>query len=206
MFELEYPTSFRHLLKILWTIHEKKAFALSNPDGYFYLLYLKMLAKFFFCNFVISGGVVMGISVYSNSKGNGDLDIDQSSWYDLTSLSFSLDDQLVYYISLIMAIFTTVLAYLFMLDFCDEMTRFEFQPDQKIMDQFIQMHTLMIKGINPNMSPEKAMSGIGKVFSLRFGSKNILRIQVFRPVQNLKKIVGKRKNMKKKLKKAKKSN
>lgn len=126
IFKLEYPTSFRHLLKILWQIHEKKAFALSNPDGYFYLVYLKMLIKFFLCNFVISSGVVMGICYYSNSKGKGDLDIDQSSWYDLTQLSFSLDDQLVYYVSLIMAIFSTILAYLFMLDFCDEMSRFEF--------------------------------------------------------------------------------
>jgi hypothetical protein len=34
----------------------------------------------------------------------------------------------------------------------------------------------MIKGINTNLSPESAERGIGKVFSLRFGPKNILKI------------------------------
>ena len=34
----------------------------------------------------------------------------------------------------------------------------------------------MIKGINQDISIESAEKGIGKVFSLRFGDKNILKI------------------------------
>lgn len=41
---------------------------------------------------------------------------------------------------------------------------------------------------------------------MRFGAKNILKIQVFRPVADLKKIINKRKNFKRKLKKTKKQN
>lgn len=74
------------------------------------------------------------------------------------------------------------------------------------MDQFIQLHTLLIKGINPNISPESAERGIGKVFSLRFGASNILKIQLFRPFENIKKLVKKRKVIKKKLQKALKQN
>lgn len=68
------------------------------------------------------------------------------------------------------------------------------------------MHTLMIKGINPNISPEKAQNGIGKVFALRFGARNILKIQVFRPIQKLHQYVEKRKKALRKLKKVKKAN
>jgi len=70
------------------------------------------------------------------------------------------------------------------------------------MDQFIQLHTLLIKGINPKISPESAERGIGKVFSLRFGIQNILKIQVFRPFEDIKKLVKRRKFLKKKLAKA----
>jgi len=44
------------------------------------------------------------------------------------------------------------------------------------------MHTLMIRGINTNISPESAERGIGKVFAFRFGADNILKIQVFRSI------------------------
>ena len=74
------------------------------------------------------------------------------------------------------------------------------------MDQFIQMHTLMIKGINPNVSPETASRGIAKVFAPRFGAHNILKVQLFRPFENIKLLIKKRKQMKKKLKKVIKAN
>jgi len=33
---------------MLWQIDEKSLFQLSNPDGYFYLLFLKISGLFFF--------------------------------------------------------------------------------------------------------------------------------------------------------------
>lgn len=71
--QLEYPESFWHLMKILWNLQEIKAFALSNPDGYFYLLYLRTIIKFLIFNFFISGATMISICYYSNKKGQGDL-------------------------------------------------------------------------------------------------------------------------------------
>ena len=68
------------------------------------------------------------------------------------------------------------------------------------------MHTLLIKGINPNISTDKAERGIGKVFTLRFGKANILKIQLFRPTQNIRQLIKARSQFKKKLNKAKKLN
>jgi hypothetical protein len=64
----------------------------------------------------------------------------------------------------------------------------------------------MIKGINKNISPESAERGIGKVFSLRFGPKSILKIQIFRNIGNINKLIKSRKIQKKMLNKAKKFN
>jgi len=60
---VEYPEGFGHLLQLLWTKNEKKMFSLSNPDGYFYLFYLKTLLKFFSVNLIISG-VTMSLVCY----------------------------------------------------------------------------------------------------------------------------------------------
>lgn len=52
---LEYPKSLTHLLKILYRTNEKKLLSLSNPDGYFYLYYIKTCIRFFFFVILISG-------------------------------------------------------------------------------------------------------------------------------------------------------
>ena len=68
------------------------------------------------------------------------------------------------------------------------------------------MHTVMIKGINKNITPDAAVKGISKVFSLRFGAKNILKIQIFRQTGNITQLMKDRKSYKKKYLKAKKFN
>lgn len=44
---VEHPKNLSHLIKILWKTDEKKQLSLSNPDGFFYLYYLKTLIKLF---------------------------------------------------------------------------------------------------------------------------------------------------------------
>ena len=41
---LERPNSWSSLVKILYTVDEKKYLKVSNQDGFFYLLYLKHCA------------------------------------------------------------------------------------------------------------------------------------------------------------------
>ena len=43
----------------------------------------------------------------------------------------------------------------------------------------------MIKGINKDISVEYAQKAIRDVFSLRFGPKNIIKIQLYRPIGNI---------------------
>ena len=64
----------------------------------------------------------------------------------------------------------------------------------------------MLIGINQEISPETAEKGIKKVFSHRFGESNILKIQLFKPFQNIRKPVKSKKILKKKLKRVIKAN
>lgn len=59
----------------------------------------------------------------------------------------------------------------------------------------------MIHCVNPNISVQKAERGIKKVFSLRFGAANILKIQLFKPTGNINKLAAERIALKKQLKK-----
>lgn len=55
----------------------------------------------------------------------------------------------------------------------------------------------MIHCVNTNISVEKAERGIKKVFSLRFGAANILKIQLFKPTANINKLGAERIALKK---------
>ncbi len=43
----------------------------------------------------------------------------------------------------------------------------------------------MIKGINKDISVNYGSKAIRKVFSLRFGTKNIVKVQMFKPILDI---------------------
>jgi len=47
LFNLKRPESWKECLTQLWSLEEFELFKINNPDGYFYLLYLKKCAYFF---------------------------------------------------------------------------------------------------------------------------------------------------------------
>ena len=198
---MEYPTGFSHLLEILYKTDEKKMLSLSNPDGYFYLFYIKTCIKLFASIIFLSSSWLCYIC-YSSAS----IKYPTRSFVRQISLPLALLHENTYIAALIFTFISSMIAYYFLFNFCQEMSQFEFQPDQQVMDQFIQLHTVMIKGINKNISPESAERGIGKVFSLRFGHKQILKIQIFRNIGNINKLIKSRKIQKKLLNKAKKYN
>ena len=124
----------------------------------------------------------------------------------MISLPSTLLTQKVYFVALVLTFVVSAFAYYVLYEFCDEMSQFEFQPDQQILDQYIQLHTVMIHGINTNITMERAERGIRKVFSLRFGAHNILKIQLFRPTKNVNKLVKERIQVRKLLKRAERRN
>jgi hypothetical protein len=133
----------------------------------------------FFCitNLIVTP--LIGYMFYSSNKKQLEFEssrFDKMSILQFYSLPTALLNENVYLISLIATFVITIIAYISLIDFCNVMSSFEFQPDQQIMDQFIQLHTILIRGINTKISPESAERGIGKVFSQRFGHKNILKI------------------------------
>lgn len=65
--EMEYPTGFIHLMKILLRTDEKKMLALSNPDGYFYLIYIKTCIKLFALIILLSSSW-LGYVCYSSAS------------------------------------------------------------------------------------------------------------------------------------------
>ena len=67
--DLEYPTSLGHLIQILFKTDEKKMLGLSNPDGYFYLYYIKTCIKFFSIVILAGGFPTAYICHKTNTNG-----------------------------------------------------------------------------------------------------------------------------------------
>ena len=78
------------------------------------------------------------------------------------------DSPQLYLVGLILTFVLSTIAYWQLYNLAAQMAEFEFQPDLQLRDQFIQLHTVMIKGINRDISAETAAKGLKKVFSMRF--------------------------------------
>ena len=53
------------------------------------------------------------------------------------SLPISLENRKIYLMALMFTFIVSALAYYMLIEFCNEMSQFEFQPDQQVMDQYI---------------------------------------------------------------------
>lgn len=114
---MEYPTGLFHLIQILFKTNEKKMLALSNPDGYFYLYYIKTCIKCFFCIMVFSGIWMSFISYSSVSKK-----YPSKSFMKQISLPNALFNDNVYLAALVFTFISAMIAYYFLYDFCYEMS------------------------------------------------------------------------------------
>jgi len=60
----------------------------------------------------------------------------------------ALQDQKIMKLMLLMSVFFAILAYIFLFNYCNEMRKFEFQPQENVMDKYIASHSLIIRGVN----------------------------------------------------------
>jgi hypothetical protein len=119
--EMEYPTGIWHLLKILFKTDEKKMLSLSNPDGYFYLYYIKTCIKLFATIILLSSFWLSYICYSSVSKKYPNKSIMKQ-----ISLPNALFHENTYIAALIFTFISSLIAYYFLFDFCQEMSQFEF--------------------------------------------------------------------------------
>lgn len=118
---MEYPTGFSHLLQILYKTDEKKMLSLSNPDGYFYLFYIKTSIKLFASIIFLSSSWLCYIC-YSSAS----IKYPTKSFVRQISLPLALLHENTYIAALIFTFISSMIAYYFLFNFCQEMSQFEF--------------------------------------------------------------------------------
>jgi hypothetical protein len=116
------------LFSQLWKKNEYNALKLSNPDGYFYLLYLKYCAYFFTTLSIISAFVTIPLYsvVHIPQPFPGVLSSWNLSYLDRFTLVMALDDPEVINSTIYLGALYSILAYFFILSFCVKMSKFEF--------------------------------------------------------------------------------
>mmetsp|Transcript_42371 Transcript_42371/g.65034 ORF Transcript_42371/g.65034 Transcript_42371/m.65034 type:complete len:172 (+) Transcript_42371:796-1311(+) len=131
---LEYPSGFRHLISILVSTDDKKQLAMSNPDGYFYLLFLKTCLKIISVCSVFCFCPLVFLYLSHNDPGEEDENKKKMGLFQLVSLPPCLNSASTFHIALAIAFLTAFIAMYYLIDFCNEMSLFEFSPDLQILD------------------------------------------------------------------------
>lgn len=111
----------------MFRTNEKKLLGLSNPDGFFYLLYLKSCITIFLI-MAIFGSVSISFLSYASYKQDLKKNSSLSSLgiFDIISLPSTMLTQKVYYVALIASFLISLIAFFILYAFCEEMSQFEF--------------------------------------------------------------------------------
>jgi hypothetical protein len=73
----------------------------------------------------------------------------------------------------LMTLLYTIIAYYFVWSFASEMEEFEFQSQFEYVDRFVARHSVIIRGVNPDIGTERAARKVGLVFETRFKNQLI---------------------------------
>ena len=150
VFTPERPTSWSNCIQLLWSLNERKTLLMTNPDGYFYLLYLKKSAQFFSVLFLLSTLIL--IPTYTWIHSLIPLQITQFppnfSCLDQLTIAKVIDDKKIIHIVLIVTGLYAIIAYLFLFAFCCEMRNTEFTSAEQYIEKFVAKHAIFIRGVN----------------------------------------------------------
>lgn len=116
---IENPTGIVHLFKILFRTNIKSALSLSNPDGFFYLQYLKFCILLFFIAFVFGSAPLAFINFKANLQ---QIDLDEENrkkgFFEMISLTSTINISQLYYVALALTILISAAAYYLLYLFC----------------------------------------------------------------------------------------
>jgi len=128
LFNLKRPESWKECLTQLWSLEEFELFKINNPDGYFYLLYLKKCAYFFATLSLFS--LLILIPAYTMIYEPAPFLGVSTSWnlssLDKMTLAVALDDRKLATITFLLICMYAMIAYYFLYQYCVEMSNFEF--------------------------------------------------------------------------------
>lgn len=104
---------------------------------------------------------------------------------DVLTLADSIKNKQIIWLVVLFTFQFSIVAYYMVYKFCQQMSSFEFQPNQQYIDSFVSTHTIMIRGVNQNIGVEEADSLIRKVFEERFGPKQVIAVSTIRETDNV---------------------
>lgn len=165
----------------LWTKNEYNALKLSNPDGYFYLLYLKYCAYFFTALSIISTCVTIPLYsvVHKPQPFPGVLNSWNLSKLDTITLVMALDDPEIVNLTIYLGVLYSILAYFFLSAFCVKMSKFEFQPTIDHENEYASKHAVCIRGINKEIGTKTVEHKIKKIFD-KVTNKKVVGVYCYR--------------------------
>jgi hypothetical protein len=110
----------------------------------------------------------------------------------LTVSSALANPQIVWLLLILTLLYSALAFHSLVVQFSQVMLKFQFPPQEQYLDNFIQQHALMIRGINREIGVEEANWMIRKVFECRFNQKQVVAVHTVRNTDNVQLLFHKR--------------
>ena len=98
---------------------------------------------------------------------------------ELTLAAVLEDDEIVYFVLLVTALYT-ILAYYFLFGFCYEMSQTEFTSAEQFIERFVAKHAVFIRGVNTQIGTEVVRKKVTRVFEQRFGKSEVVACHAYK--------------------------
>jgi len=108
---------------------------------------------------------------------------------DRVTLAFFMNEEETAYVSVAQMYLYSLLAYFFLFSFSAKMSEFEFFSSNAFIDRLVANHSLIITGVNTEMSTELAAKKVKKVFDYRFRGEDtkVVSCKAYRKSENMQK-------------------
>ncbi len=119
-------------------------------------------------------------TLLNDSKYSLVLQGELASYLDQLSLADALmNPQVVSLVLVFTLLYTAMALHMIVFGISDTMgTDFDFPAPNKYIDSYVASHTLMIRGLNPDLEPSVAEGKLRTLFGERFPKTNIIAVQV----------------------------
>ena len=128
---------------------------------------------------------------FSSNANAQSQQIFEDSWnfsrLDRLTMAAFLDEDSTIFVSILLMYAYTAIAYYFLYCFSSKMGEFEFYSSNTFIDRFVANHSIIITGVNQELSSEVAAKKIKKIFDSRFKGEDtkIVSCNTFRKTDNV---------------------
>jgi len=147
----------------LWNIPMEDIRRCCGLEAYLFLMFVKKSAQFFFVVMILSNGILLPVYLYGDTN-EATLANSAERYTLLNAIGKPMKMWIVFTVTIIIGISGHLFVYFFQTSIANKKTQYEDKHKLSVSENTIRRHTLMISGINTELTAEEVTKSMKDLF------------------------------------------